>query len=61
VKAVVYEGWTDFEPGRWFGHENLGEVVDVGHGFDAPKAYEHVDKRDDDSTKVLLHPAMAGA
>ena len=22
----MYEGRTDFETGRWFGHENLGEV-----------------------------------
>jgi glutathione-independent formaldehyde dehydrogenase len=26
----MYEGRTDFEPGRTFGHENLGEVVEVG-------------------------------
>ena len=30
----MYEGWTDFEPGRWFGHENLGQVVEVGEGVD---------------------------
>src|SRR5687768_2460691 len=28
---------------------------------EAPKAYEHFDKRDDGWTKVVLHPAMAGA
>ena len=28
----MYEGRTDFEPGRIFGHENLGEVVEVGTG-----------------------------
>jgi glutathione-independent formaldehyde dehydrogenase len=26
----MYEGRTDFEPGRIFGHENLGEVIEVG-------------------------------
>jgi glutathione-independent formaldehyde dehydrogenase len=26
----MYEGRTDFEPGRTIGHENLGEVVEVG-------------------------------
>jgi glutathione-independent formaldehyde dehydrogenase len=26
----MYEGRTDFETGRWFGHENLGIVVEVG-------------------------------
>lgn len=26
----MYEGRTDFEKGRVFGHENLGEVVEVG-------------------------------
>ena len=30
----LYEGRTDFEPGRWSGHENLGEVVEVGDGVD---------------------------
>src|SRR3954471_23983531 len=25
----MYEGRTDFEPGRWFGHENLGQVVEA--------------------------------
>src|SRR3954454_17162551 len=24
----MYEGRTDFEPGRWFGHENMGQVVE---------------------------------
>jgi threonine dehydrogenase-like Zn-dependent dehydrogenase len=28
----MYEGRTDLEPGRVLGHENLGEVVDVGPG-----------------------------
>jgi glutathione-independent formaldehyde dehydrogenase len=26
----MYEGRTSFEPGRIFGHENLGEVVEIG-------------------------------
>jgi glutathione-independent formaldehyde dehydrogenase len=30
----MYEGRTDFEQGRIFGHENLGEVVEVGDGVD---------------------------
>ncbi|MEN3540614.1 glutathione-independent formaldehyde dehydrogenase [Microbispora sp. ZYX-F-249] len=28
----MYEGRTDLEPGRVLGHENLGEVVEVGPG-----------------------------
>ena len=30
----MYEGRTDFEQGRIFGHENLGEVIEVGGGVD---------------------------
>src|SRR3712207_6722831 len=30
----MYEGRTDFEEGRTFGHENVGEVVEVGDGVD---------------------------
>ena len=30
----MYEGRTDFEPGRWFGHENMGQVIEVGDGVD---------------------------
>ncbi|NMO88341.1 glutathione-independent formaldehyde dehydrogenase [Actinomycetospora sp. TBRC 11914] len=30
----MYEGRTDFEQGRIFGHENLGEVVEVGDAVD---------------------------
>src|SRR5438045_2513852 len=30
----MYEGRTDFEPGRTLGHENLGEVVEVGSGVE---------------------------
>lgn len=38
----MYEGRTDFEPGRWFGHENLGEVVEVGDGVDKVRVGERV-------------------
>ena len=30
----MYEGRTDFEPGRMFGHENLGQVVEVGEAVE---------------------------
>ena len=30
----MYEGRTDFEEGRIFGHENVGEVVEVGDAVD---------------------------
>ena len=30
----MYEGRTDFEAGRTLGHENLGEVIEVGDGVD---------------------------
>src|SRR5579883_1340147 len=33
----MYEGRTDFEQGRVFGHENLGEVVEVGEGVSSIK------------------------
>jgi glutathione-independent formaldehyde dehydrogenase len=38
----MYEGRTDFETGRWFGHENLGEVVEVGNGVDKVKVGDYV-------------------
>ena len=38
----MYEGRTDFEPGRWFGHENLGQVVEVGDGVDKVQVGEWV-------------------
>jgi glutathione-independent formaldehyde dehydrogenase len=38
----MYEGRTDFEPGRAFGHENLGEVIEVGAGVDKVKVGERV-------------------
>ena len=33
----MYEGRTDMEPGRILGHENLGEVIEVGAGVDRVK------------------------
>jgi glutathione-independent formaldehyde dehydrogenase len=33
----MYEGRTDFETGRWFGPENLGEIVEIGSGVDKIK------------------------
>jgi glutathione-independent formaldehyde dehydrogenase len=38
----MYEGRTDFETGRWFGHENMGQVVEVGDGVDKVKVGEFV-------------------
>lgn len=38
----VYEGRTSFETGRVFGHENLGEVIEVGSGVDRVKVGDRV-------------------
>ncbi|GAA1676772.1 glutathione-independent formaldehyde dehydrogenase [Nonomuraea maheshkhaliensis] len=38
----MYEGRTDLEPGRVLGHENLGEVVEVGSAVDRIKAGDMV-------------------
>jgi glutathione-independent formaldehyde dehydrogenase len=38
----MYEGRTDFEPGRVFGHENLGQVVAVGDAVDRIKVGDWV-------------------
>ncbi|WP_333895066.1 alcohol dehydrogenase catalytic domain-containing protein [Mycolicibacterium gadium] len=38
----MYEGRTDFETGRWFGHENLGEVIEVGDGVDKVQVGDRV-------------------
>jgi glutathione-independent formaldehyde dehydrogenase len=38
----MYEGRTDFETGRWFGHENMGEVIEVGEGVDKLKVGDYV-------------------
>ena len=33
-RPTSYEGRTDFEPDRIFGHENVGEVIEVGAAVD---------------------------
>lgn len=38
----MYEGRTTFETGRVFGHENLGEVVEVGAGVERVKVGDMV-------------------
>jgi len=38
----MYEGRTSFETGRIFGHENLGEVIEVGNGVDRVKKGDRV-------------------
>jgi glutathione-independent formaldehyde dehydrogenase len=38
----MYEGRTSFETGRVFGHENLGEVVEVGPAVSKVKVGEYV-------------------
>jgi glutathione-independent formaldehyde dehydrogenase len=38
----MYEGRTDFEQGRWFGHENMGEVIEVGAGVDQVQVGDRV-------------------
>lgn len=38
----MYEGRTDFDKGRIFGHENLGEVIEVGGGVDKIKVGDMV-------------------
>ena len=38
----MYEGRTDFKPGSVFGHENLGEVVEVGPAVDRIKVGDAV-------------------
>jgi glutathione-independent formaldehyde dehydrogenase len=38
----MYEGRTDFEQGRVFGHENMGQVIEVGDGVDKVKVGEMV-------------------
>ena len=38
----MYEGRTDMESGRVLGHENLGEVVEVGSGVDKLKVGDWV-------------------
>jgi glutathione-independent formaldehyde dehydrogenase len=38
----MYEGRTDFETGRWFGHENLGQVIEVGEAVDKVRVGDFV-------------------
>ena len=38
----MYEGRTDFETGRTLGHENLGQVVEVGPAVSKVKVGEYV-------------------
>ena len=38
----MYEGRTDLEPGTIIGHENLGEVIDVGPAVDRVKVGDMV-------------------
>ena len=38
----MYEGRTSFEAGKVFGHENLGEVVEVGGAVDGVKKGDRV-------------------
>src|SRR5471030_724598 len=38
----MYEGRTDMEPGRIFGHENLGTVIEIGSAVDRVKCGDRV-------------------
>jgi threonine dehydrogenase-like Zn-dependent dehydrogenase len=38
----MYEGRTDMEPGRVLGHENLGEVIEIGEAVDRIKVGDWV-------------------
>ena len=38
----MYEGRTDFEVGRTFGHENMGEVIEIGNGVDKVRVGKRV-------------------
>ena len=38
----MYEGRTDFEAGRWFGHENLGQVIEIGEAVDKVRVGDYV-------------------
>lgn len=38
----MYEGRTSFEQGRILGHENLGEVVEIGSGVERVKVGDYV-------------------
>ncbi|MDQ3050282.1 MAG: glutathione-independent formaldehyde dehydrogenase [Bacteroidota bacterium] len=38
----MYEGRTDMKPGRIFGHENMGEVIEIGKAVDQIKVGDMV-------------------
>lgn len=38
----MYEGRTDMEPGRILGHENMGEVIEIGAAVDRVKVGDRV-------------------
>jgi glutathione-independent formaldehyde dehydrogenase len=38
----MYEGRTDMEPGRVLGHENLGQVVEIGSAVERIKVCDCV-------------------
>ena len=38
----MYEGRTNMEPGRIFGHENLGTVIEIGSAVDRVKRGDRV-------------------
>lgn len=48
----LYEGRTDFEPGSIFGHENLGEVIDVGGAVEKIKVGDMVSVPDNVSCGI---------
>ncbi|MEG1454343.1 MAG: alcohol dehydrogenase catalytic domain-containing protein, partial [Comamonas sp.] len=38
----MYEGRTDMQPGHILGHENVGEVIEIGHAVDRVKVGDMV-------------------
>ena len=38
----MYEGRTSFEQGRIFGHENLGQVIEIGSAVERVKVGDYV-------------------
>ena len=52
----MYEGRTDFEPGHWFGHENLGQVV----GEAAVDDYDALHRRAGRRTRQAADGARRG-
>ena len=51
----MYEGRTDLEPGRVIGHENMGEVVEVGGGVERIRVGDHADLAMIDGAGRLVH------